>query len=193
MKLNFTFLFVCFSPFVFANQPNGCGNNIEAQELVRLIKADKEQRRNVIRCNSILVEAAIVKAKKMSEYGLVMHNLGGSPNSSLEKAGYMLPKHYGMEFDSNQVEALAGGYSSAQEVWTSFKRSKGHRVHLLGEHEFYKEQDEIGVAFIKVPDSPHVEYWVVYLAQGFTKDQLYLGEANKIPNKSIFMLHKGHH
>ena len=173
---------------VLANELEACGNNEQARALSQLIKKDNEQHRKSMRCNKILTDAAEAKAKKMAEFGLVIHNLGGSPNSLLRTAGYQLPEHYGSEFDSNQVEAIAGGYSDAEDVWRSFKASKAHRTHLLGEHEFYAEQDEIGVAFIKKWESPHVEYWVVYLTKGYEKDQSYSGDLSDIPNKSLFIL-----
>ncbi len=172
----------------FANEKNDCGNNKEAQLLVKLISTDREQKRKNIRCNILLTRAAEAKAKKMAEFGLVVHNLGGSPNMRLEEIGYKLPKHYGVVFDSNQVEAIAGGYSDAREVWDGFKRSKGHRTHLLGEHEFYVEQDEIGVAFVKKLGTPHIEYWVVYLTKGYQKNQSYIGNFDDIPNKVMFVL-----
>lgn len=136
-KLVSIVLFFAFP--VFAGEFNDCGNNKQAQLLVKLISTDKEQKRTNIRCNMLLTRAAEAKANKMAEFGYVAHNLGGSPNSRLEEIGYKLPLHYGAEFNSNQVEAIAGGYSDAREVWEAFKRSEGHRTHLLGEHEFYLE------------------------------------------------------
>jgi len=173
---------------VFAGELNDCGNNKQAQLLVKLISTDKEQKRTNIRCNILLTAAAEAKAEKMAEFGLVTHNLEGSPNSRLEEIGYKLPKHYGVGFNSNQVEAIAGGYSDARDVWDAFKRSEGHRTHLLGEHEFYLEQDEIGVALVKKWESPHVEYWVVYLTKGYQKNQSYSGDFDNIPNKTLFIL-----
>lgn len=173
---------------VFASEFNHCGNNKQAQHLVKLISTDKEQKRSNIRCNILLTKAAEAKANKMAEFGIVIHNLGGSPNSRLEEIGYKLPKYYGVEFNSNQVEAIAGGYSDAEDVWESFKRSQGHRTHLLGEHEFYLEQDEIGVALVKKLGSPHVEYWVVYLTKGYQKNQSYPSDIDNIPNKTLFIL-----
>jgi uncharacterized protein YkwD len=184
-------LYVILLLFIFpvlADELDDCGNNQQARFLSMLIKADKDQKRPNIRCNRILTIAAEAKAKKMADFGLVIHNLGGSPNSRLREAGYELPKHYGNEFNSNQVEAIAGGYSNVSDVWDAFKRSKTHRTHLLGEHEFYLEQDEIGVAFIKEWESPHVEYWVVYLTKGFQKNQSYSGSFDDIPNKTLFIL-----
>lgn len=188
IKLSFLLALLFFNLDVFAENSFDCGNNQKAIELVKLIQNDKKQKRPTIRCNKLLTKAAQAKAKNMASAGLVVHNLGGSPNSHLESAGYKLPEHYGREFNSNQVEAIAGGYASAESLWQSFKDSKGHRSHLLGEHEFYLEQDEIGVAFIKNSSAPHVEYWVVYLAKGFKKNQTYKGNKDKIPNKALSIL-----
>jgi len=187
-KLFLTVILIILPTFIFANEASECGNNEQAITLAKLIKNDNVQKRTHIRCNRLLTKAAEAKAKKMAEFGLVAHNLGGSPNSRLREAGYKLPEHYGDKFNSNQVEAIAGGYSTASDVWKAFKRSKGHRTHLLGEHEFYQEQDEIGIAFIKKWESPHVEYWVVYLAKGYQKNQSYPGSLDNIPNKSMHIL-----
>lgn len=185
-KLYVMMLFFVFP--VLASDLSDCGNNPPAQRLYQLIKADMEQKRSNIRCNRLLTLTAEAKAKKMADFGLVMHNLGGSPNARLSDAGYQLPEHYGTSFNSNQVEAIAGGYTDADDMWEAFKRSDVHRTHLLGDHEFYMEQDEIGVAFVKELQSPHVEYWVVYLTKGYEKNQAYSGDLNDRPNKTLFIL-----
>lgn len=186
-------LSLLLSPLVLAEEteakkfdPN-CANSPKAQKLVDLIIADTNQQRSHIRCNSILAEAAAEKAKLMQEHGLVMHNLGGTPNNFLIQRGYKLPEYYGYEL-SNQVEAIAGGYATPEVVWEAFKGSFSHRQHLLGELDFYREQDEIGVAFIYEWNSPHVEYWVVYLTKGFKENQVNPFEGEVLPNKSLFML-----
>ena len=168
---------------------NVCGESEQAQQLVQLIKNDPEQQRDTLRCNPILVEAAKQKVMRMLEWGMVRHNLGGSPNSHLRDLGYKLPRYYGGAF-SNQVEALAGGFKDAEQVWKAFKSSEEHRQHLLGEVDFYREQDEIGVAFVKEWDSPHVEYWVVYITKGYEPDQKVKFEESELPNKSSVMLNK---
>lgn len=61
---------------------------------------------------------------------------------------------------------------------------------MLGEHDFYLEQDEIGVGFVSKWESPHVEYWAVYIAKGTQKnEEVYEGKGS-IPNKSNFILLK---
>jgi uncharacterized protein YkwD len=189
MKHFYFILLLVISPSqVFAEDFYNCGSNAEARALVKLIKEDQGQKRTSIRCNKILSETAQAKAKAMSEHGIVAHNLEGSPNLRLRNANYKLPDYYGHNFNSNQVEAIAGGYSDAEDVWYAFKHSKGHREHLLGELEFYKEQDEIGVGFVSKWKSPHVEYWVVYLTKGYKKDQVKPENITEIPNKSLFII-----
>ncbi len=170
------------------NPLDSCGNNTEARRLAQLIIDDEKQKRTEIRCNKLLTNLAISKAKRMLEFGLIAHNLGGSPNENLRNGNYQLPKYYGNEFNSNQVEAIAGGYSDAEEVWSGFKSSLPHRKHLLGEHELYLEQDEMGIALIKEWNSPHVEYWVVYLTKGLQQDQVNKKVFDDIPNKGLFIL-----
>lgn len=153
-----------------AKEKENCGSNELSIELAHLIINDKGQMRKTIRCNPILAKVAGQKAKIMAQNGMVNHDIEGSPNARLEAAGYKLPHKYGTAF-GNQVESIAGGYSNAKSVWEAFKASDGHRSHLLGLIPFFEEQDEIGVGFYKKNDSPHEEYWVVYLAKGITKDQ----------------------
>ena len=147
----------------FANTGT-CGNSEQAKALSLLIANDKGQKRRVLQCNTTLVKLAEEKAKDMAERGLVSHFLGGSPNSRIRNAGLILPDYYG-DAMSNQVEALAGGYITADDVWHGLKKSTSHRQHLLGELPFYEEQDQIGIAFHKDYSTPHVEYWVVYLTK----------------------------
>ena len=159
-----------------------CGNSEEAIELAIAIIEDPAQQRSEIRCNGMLSAIALRKAERMAEEGIVFHNLGGSPNSRLREAGFELPEYYG-DAMSNQVEAIAGGYVSADSVWYAFKNSETHAKHLLGQIPFYQEQDEMGIAFLKDLSAPHVEYWVIYLTKGRIDNQhRYFDE---IPNKGI--------
>lgn len=141
-----------------------CGIHSKARELAQLIIHDANQKRIRLKCNPILARVAAEKAQEMAEKGMVSHYAGYvGANRRLVEAGYSLPAHYPTLYH-NQVEAVAGGYTSAIEVWDELKGSSAHRAHMLGEHSFYLEQDEIGVAFYRKWDSPHVEYWVVYIA-----------------------------
>lgn len=169
-----------------------CGENEPARELARLIIEDKAQQRGNLTCHRRLSELAHQKAKRMQEFGLIQHNLGGSPNAHLINGGYTLPEYYGTNFHANQVEAVAGGFETAAEVWIAFKESQAHRSHLLGEHAFYREQDEIGVGYVREWFSPHVEYWVVYIAKRAPIESKGSRRSNDqdLPNKSNLVIRK---
>ena len=91
----FILLYFLFSSSVVADEH--CGNNKQARLLAQLIIQDKQQKRTNLRCNKLLTDIAVAKASKMLEFGLVAHNLGGSPNDRLREAGYQLPNYYGSE------------------------------------------------------------------------------------------------
>lgn len=140
-----------------------CGLNGQARALAALIVTDPMQRRKHIACDPLLARIADAKAREMAELGSVDHIGRSAANRRLVEAGYPLSRIYPRLLENN-VEAIAGGISGPGEAWKAFKQSATHRSHLLGEHEFYLLQDEIGVGFIEDASTPHVEYWVVYIA-----------------------------
>lgn len=143
----------------------GCGESAAATRLALLIASDPGQRRPELRCSPKLSRIASERARELAREGRISHFTHGlSPNLRLRRSGYPLPREY-PHGGANQVEAIAGGYSGPEEVWEAFKRSERHRSHLLGEHDFFREQDEIGVGFHRLQESPHVEYWVVFVAR----------------------------
>nr|WP_283631979.1 CAP domain-containing protein [Alteromonas macleodii] len=182
----FTSLTYVFSSLCLADQTT-CGNTEQARELSLLIANDKGQQRSVLKCNPTLVMLAETKAKDMAERGLVSHFLGGSPNTRIRDAGLTLPDYYG-DAMSNQVEALAGGYTTAEDVWYALKGSTSHRQHLLAELPFYQEQDQIGIAFYKDYSTPHVEYWAIYLTKLADSS---LPDSETQPQTSTTLLLKG--
>jgi hypothetical protein len=140
-----------------------CALHPKAVKLAELIMRDSEQKRVKLTCHPILAKVAAEKAKEMAELQRVTHIGKRGANIRLRDAGYQLAQIYpGMM--SNNVEAIAGGIPSPEKMWEEFKGSKGHRVHLLAEHEFYLLQDEIGVGYFYDWHTPHVDYWVVYVA-----------------------------
>ncbi|WP_181405104.1 CAP domain-containing protein [Aestuariibacter sp. GS-14] len=167
------------------NNDNACGFNETARRLAALIMQDTHQQRSHITCHPLLAQAAEDKARTMADYGMVRHNLGGSPNGRLREIGFPIP-HYYSGVMGNQVEAIAGGYSTAESVWDAFKHSTSHRQHLLGELDFYREQQYIGVGFYKDKSTPHVEYWTVYLTEAASDSAVPAFEY--IPNKGVFFV-----
>ena len=146
-----------------ANQYQKCGLHPKAQKLAQLIIEDIKQNRSTLVCSPILAKIALSKAKEMAELGRVDHIGRSGANRRLIDANYPLSKVYPRMFENN-VEAIAAGYSDPAEMWKQFKNSDGHRTHLLAEHEFYLLQNEIAVGYFQDKKSPHVHYWVVYVA-----------------------------
>jgi len=151
-----------------ASADQNCGLTAKARILAKLIIEDPKQRRSELKCNQLLSKIADQKAREMAELGRVSHIGKNSANMRLVDAGYPLSRIY-PRFLENNVKAIAGGLSEPAEMWQEFKDSEGHRMHLLAEHEFYLLQNEIGVGFYYDIKSPHVEYWVVYVAHQIEK------------------------
>lgn len=143
-----------------------CGENEKARTLAKLVVEDGDQQRSSLRCNSLLTSIAQEKAEEMALTGKVSHRGtgGGLPDQRLIDAGYLLKLPDGAGYGGNHVEAVQGGESHPEDILSRFKNSYQHRVHLFGEHEFFLQQDEIGVGYAYNWDSPHVDYWVVYIA-----------------------------
>ncbi|GAA4365543.1 CAP domain-containing protein [Kangiella marina] len=143
---------------------NLCGNSERTRLLAQLIVEDSDQLRESLQCNEQLASIAQSKAEEMASQGKVSHyGIEGGPDRRLMASGYRLylPDD---AIEGNHVEAVQGGYSSAYDVLDNFKNSYQHRVHLFGEHAFFLQQDEIGVGYASNWDTPHVDYWVVYIA-----------------------------
>lgn len=145
------------------NNDQACGLTPEAQQLARLVINDIDQHRRKLSCNVLLAEAASIKARDMATSGLISHFGRGGANQRLRDVGYPLSMRYPSQF-ANHVESVSGNSPNAIEAWKTFKASKEHRLHLLGEHPFFRQQNEIGVGHFYSPDSVHEHYWVIYIA-----------------------------
>ena len=177
LKRTLTLIFLPLTLQVFASEKNTCGLNEKSRQLAHLIINDAKQNRKKLVCSLQLSTIAAGKVKEMTKTKRVRHKMS---NRRLIDSGYSLAAIYPRALENN-VEALAGGISSPEEMWVKFKESDGHRTHLLAEHEFYMLQDEIGVGFISDPNTPHVEYWAVYVAHRENK-RPYKGEVAKSKN-----------
>ena len=161
----FCLLTLILQASVKATDVSDCALNAKAKELALLIINHKDQKRTGLTCNLLLAKIAAQKAQEMAKTGKVSHDgPGGTPNTRLIEAGYVLdipPDVVGNNF----VESVMGGTPHAEEVLDYFSSSFVHRIHIFGEHPFYLEQSEIGVGYAQEWFSPHVDYWVVYIAK----------------------------
>lgn len=145
----------------------------EEKTIADLATASPGQGREFMVCNPILAEQARAKAVDMGTRNYFGHTNpeGVGANKLVRDAGYPLPGYYGSDPDSNNIESLAAGYATAEEAWAGWLSSVGHRVHVLGENDFYAQQVEIGVGYAYVEDSTYKHYWVFFSAYNGNLDQ----------------------
>jgi uncharacterized protein YkwD len=142
--------------------PTECGLNAEETVIAELMASDSSQGRSNPVCNAVLAQVARARARDMALRGYFGHTNpdGNGPNLLVRQAGYALPDWYGSNQDSNNVESIGGGYTSANEAWQGWLDSSAHRLHLLATDSFYAEQQAYGVGYYYNPDSPLKHYWV---------------------------------
>lgn len=168
-----------------------CGENDKARLLAKLVINSPDQKRKNISCHADLSQIAQQKAEEMAAEGKVSHyGSGGTPDERLIKSGYKLYLPQGA-VGLNHVEAILGGYSEADIVLDKFSNSYHHRVHLFAEHPFFLTQDDIGVGYAREWSSPHVDYWVVYVAkeEGFAINKSMLTN-RKLEGREVLIIEK---
>ena len=125
------------------------------------------QQHPVLNLNSILTEQARRKAQDMADRNYFGHTdpEGFGPNHWVMAAGYALPTYYDTSAGANNIESIAAGQSTADEVWQAWMNSSGHRTHLLGEIDFYREQIDYGIGHVYKENSTYRNYWVILISK----------------------------
>ena len=139
----------------------------EEAEVEKYLRAQSGQQHPTLKLNSILVEQARRKAKDMAERVYFDHvdPDGFGPDYWVLKAGYQLPDYYGTDPKANYIESIGAGYADAASVWNAWMLSQGHRAHLLGENQFYRNQIEFGIGYYYKANGSYSHYWVVLIAE----------------------------
>jgi uncharacterized protein YkwD len=144
--------------------PTPCLQSPQAAEFTKMLTGDSRQQRKVIRCNPALVRAAQHRAESMTALGYFGHcdPNGVCANAVARAQGCRLPAHYSLF--GNNIESLIGGTGDPATAWQLLSASPSHAQHLLGLSDFFREQQDIGVAFVEVEGSRYTFYWVVMVA-----------------------------
>jgi len=139
-----------------------CGFNTQEQALADLLVNDSNQQRPSLNCNPILAQVAHARAVDMATRMYFGHETpeGYMANYLVESAGYLLPSYY--PDNGNNIESIGLNYATADEAWTAWTDSPGHRLHVLGEETFYAEQNEYGIGYAENADE---RYWVLITAK----------------------------
>lgn len=165
-------LYLAFGLFYFLplTAAADCGNNSQAKQLSSLIRNHSQQHRVKINCHPKLSEIARLKVGLLSQEDIIMHNIGYlTPNQLLRENGFQLSKIYPVL--GNQVEAIAAGNKTPEATFKKLLKSSRHRNLLLGLSDFYREQNQIGVAYLQQKVSPFDHYWVIYLADNHRNEK----------------------
>ncbi|MFO0878590.1 MAG: Ig-like domain-containing protein [Gemmataceae bacterium] len=124
-----------------------------------------------------LFSSSEIKSVEMATNNYFGHQsavTGKWPNLLAREAGYDLPASfqigaytYPLADNSNQIESLAAGYSSAEVALRALIVDQGvsppgHRNHLLGIGEFYAYSREIGVGYAYNAASTYDHYWAIH-------------------------------
>jgi uncharacterized protein YkwD len=152
---------------VYSPVASDCQLTAEEQQVLNLLKEHPEQARGTIICHPLLEAVARARAQDMAERDYFDHvNPDGyGPNYLVNAAGYPLPGYYPLQENSNSIESIAGGYSTADDMWEGLLNSPAHRMHVLGQHQFYAEQVEVGIGHVYMSDSDLGHYWVIISAK----------------------------
>lgn len=115
------------------------------RELIAIILLAEWQKRPRPVVNPLLMKAAQTKAEDMALKEYFSHTSpdGISANENVRSAGYVLPDWYPEH--GNNVESIALGYMTPAKVVEGWLNSPNHRVHLAGEIDFYRNQNQLGV------------------------------------------------
>jgi uncharacterized protein YkwD len=170
------FTFFVFLPVVLSVERNARASPPPAADLCRLnanesvvadlMAADPDQGRPQLRCHPILAQVARARAVDMGRRDYFSHTTpeGYGPNYLVRQAGFALPEWYNTATGANNIESIAAGYISSQEVWNAWTKSSQHRTHILAQEEFWAEQVEYGIGYAFVEGSRYGHYWVVLTA-----------------------------
>lgn len=142
--------------------PKPCDLSAKEAAAAKLIAESGDQRRDVMVCHGTLAEVARARAKDMAERAYFSHTNpdGIGPNLLIEQAGYDLPSWYSSKRDANNVESIAAGFATAEDVVKGWRGSDGHRRHILGLIDFYADQEIYGIGYYYKAGSPYGHYWV---------------------------------
>jgi hypothetical protein len=142
--------------------PEECALNAEETTLAGLVVGDPGQQRDNPVCDPVLAQVARARARDMALRGYLSHTNpdGDGPNLLVREAGYRLPDWYGDKQNSNNIESIGGGHTSANAAFQGWLNSPAHRTHVLGTQSFYADQEAYGVGYYYNADSPLKHYWV---------------------------------
>ena len=141
--------------------------------------------------NVSLSNSSDFKADEMATFNYFNHQslvTGQWPNLLARNNGYALPytipgsglSSFTLPDNSNQIESLAAGYTTAIETLNALivdagTSPPGHRIHLLGIDDFNAGNREIGVGHAFNNASTYKNYWAIHATRDATNESYLTG------------------
>ena len=149
-----------------AGEP-GCLLNEQEQQIATFMLSHPQQQRPTLACDPILAAVARARAEDLGQRAYFSHVNpdGHGPNYLAMQAGYTLPAAYNHEATGNNIESIGAGANSATSLWDAWMISQKHLTHILGTNDFFVQQNEYGIGYAQVQNSPYQYYWVVIIAK----------------------------
>jgi hypothetical protein len=128
--------------------------NGDEMNLYKRIASNSGQQRDAVNLDPSLCLVARKRAADMAARHYFSHTNpdGQGANYLVRRAGYTLPSYY------DRSRGMSTG--TPREMVSLWLHSSGHRVHVLGELDFYKQQTSVGVGVFRSPEAPHYKYYV---------------------------------
>lgn len=135
----------------------------EAGTLETLLTTDVRQQRPAMRCSPALSRAAYQRALNLSKTGLLSHcdETGKCANTYAREAGCRLPDSY--DPNGTNVESFILGPNNTTVAYTLLALSPSHAAHLFGQNDFFRAQDDYGMAVLRAPGTYYEYYYVFYI------------------------------
>jgi len=131
--------------------------------LWQLVTADPEQKHVGLALDYCLSVAARSRSADMANRRYFSHTSpdGVTPNQTCRIAACSIPGWYG---EGNNIESIAAGYATPGAVWDAWKNSPAHRVHVLGEDDFFRGQTRCGIGYHYDLTTPYFHYWTIWFS-----------------------------
>ncbi|MCS6981872.1 MAG: CAP domain-containing protein [Flavobacteriales bacterium] len=119
----------------------------------------------------VLTQVAEERAIDMARRNYFSHTTpeGKTVNSILCAKGYPIPKDLCQFKTINNFESICAGSNNGIECINFLVKDEGldppgHRIHLLGMNEFYRQHRKVGAALAFCPNSDYEYYFVIITA-----------------------------
>lgn len=180
-------IFLCISPFVFAQNTEVKIFKKEAQESFEYLNKFRNDPKlygkeiglelSEVRSSKALIwdETLAAQAEKKAidmasnNYFSHIDKRGYGMNYYVNKAGFTLPDYWLTDKTGNQVESLGANSLGPdkfiqQLIIDKGVDDKGHRIHLLSMNEFYSKNSHVGIGIAYNPNSYYKYYFCILLA-----------------------------